>query len=562
MPFAFALMILLLASCRSTSGSSPQEAGETKDRLISQSTPFPKNLCQEGGLQDVPAGPGWTFDPRMGCALSCASEQALKADYLQQLKSHRLYGDPDLIASIDPDGAAIARYYRQRQEKLGLDAGLFAKLSEEQLFDGNKWLAMPDGLRPGDILLNMAFGTPNRAGAFYTKRGIAHSALVVHVAKDHYVALDSGSESLGIRRQIPSQTVWLRPKAEFFAKGDVEKVIKWGKLFSPAHYDNYLIDDWKEFRKTLHSELDAGTSRDLALSKSFLAARKLAKPPLTMEETFTFQPKSGLYCSEGVAAIFTYLGFRQYGDSPIELITAFSEKGDLPDWGVYLDALGGFSADSGPALLMHQIFWNYFRLFETGRKMRLFDIPHYPVAWNGSFAKAIEANLLAVEKDQGKGNHVQKQLDKMVAALEKMPDQKELLAGAKQVQEGLQKLTAQLSEQRKQPLNLSQATYSVFMENIAYGPHTFLENKRFFELKGVFYNTDLSPGGYGQAPWVADLARENPETKVKTTSNIATTLYRIDNKPGLPADRCVIAEKLAPLYTGPVDWLNGPEFGF
>ena len=99
-----------------------------------------------------------------------------------------------------------------------------------------------------------------------------------------------------------------------------------------------------------------------------------------------------------------------------------------------------------------------------------------------------------------------------------------------------------MSKKAGVPVNSSQAIFNVFYANKSYGPHTFFENKKYFELKGVFYNTNLKGN---QALFVSDWWLQT-FGQPKLVANVQTTLYRITQNRNLPADRCVIAEN-APL---------------
>lgn len=553
------LALFLALACRSTGPSATLEAPRVDQKPVSQSSPFPENNCGNGGLAATGGtGQGWNFDPRMGCELRCKNIKLLKDDFLQQLRTHRIYGDAALLEARDPQGAAIARYYQERQTKMGLNARPFAQVTREQLFSGKEWRTLKDPLQPGDVLLYMAFGTPNRAGAFYSKRGITHAALVVHINAEGFITLDSGATYMGLQREVNSQVIWLRPKPELLSESDRKNLGSWAKAMAPLPYDNLLIDDLKNFREELHARLDAGFPRAEALKQAFAAAERGKFAPLSLKDSLSFRPPSGLYCSEGVAHIFSYLGFRQYGDTPIELVTAFNAKGNLPEWDIYRDALDGFNAGAGPALVMHQTFWNYFRIFESSRKLGLFKIPGYGDAKAGSFAEAMHANLKAVNADKLTSDHIDKQLEQAILGLQNLPEQAVLKAEAEAVRQGLKEVAKNLSQGRSQPLNTSQAAYAIFMENKAYGPHTFLENSRYFDFKGVFYNTDAKSGA--QARYVADLEQRFPGSDESFYINISTTLYSLEPEADLPVDRCVLGEKLTFLSTGPVGEITAPYF--
>ena len=110
---------------------------------------------------------------------------------------------------------------------------------------------------------------------------------------------------------------------------------------------------------------------------------------------------------------------------------------------------------------------------------------------------------------------------------------------------GLKVVADNMSQQAGVPVNTSLAIFNVFYANKSYGPHTFFENKTHFDLKGVFYNTNLKGN---QALFVSDWWLQT-FGQPRLSANVQTTLYRIKkNARNLPADRCVIAEK-APLIS-------------
>lgn len=551
--------VLILAgwiatACKTSQDSKAASAPEVDGKIVPQSTPFPENFCADGGLQNFPTGVGWAFDPRMGCAIECPSVERMKAEFIDQLRNHRLYGDLDLLEKKDPKGARMARFYRERQAKSGLSTDFFAKLGPDKLFDGQEWLSENGGLQPGDLLLEMAFGTPNRAGAFYSKRGIAHAAFVISVDREDksFMVLDSGD---GIRRReaVPSQAIWVRPRAAYFSEEDRTSLAAWAEALRTNRYDNTLVDDIKEFHSDLHQRLDRGTSQRVALKEAFAQAQKQNYPPFSREKSFQFDPPSGLYCSEGPATIFSYMGFRQYGETPIELVTAFSGDGSLPEWGIYLNALEGFNADSGPALLMHKAFWNYFALFDKARKQGLVTIPGLAAAKSVSFAEAITANLKVVEKDGGKSDHIKKQMDDIIAALSQDPQQAKELTAAKMVVSGFDDIIKNLTKKSGRPVNLSQAAYATFMENPAYGPHTFLENTKYFDFKGVFYNTNMNY----QARHAASIPDIDPDTgRREGEANISTTVYFV-RPDKAPANHCRIGRSM-PAIKGDTGGFRAP----
>lgn len=516
------------------------------DEFVTQGGAIIVNNCNAGGHTGPTTGTGWTFDKREGCYLDCKSDAAMKKDYLKQLKAHRIYGDFATIGAQDPRAEAIARYFAEKQEAKGIKMTRFDHLDESILRDGSKW--MEYDIQPGDILLNFNFGQPNHAGIFYSKRGISHTRMVVKVTPSRIYTFDGGWEHFTQLKEVNAQTLWLRPRAEFLKDGDIENVIKWAKTMEPATYDNALVDDWKEFRVELNKQLDVPNQSNFdARDNAFKWADLHHKAPGTLANSFTFVPPSGLYCSEGTAGIYSYLGFRQFGETAMDIMTAFSMDGSLPNWSLYGDALSGFGADSDQNIyMMHQLFFAYFNAFDAGRRHGIIQIPGVADATQLTFAEAAEKNLQAVEADNGGANdHIKAQLDTLENALAAAgPPEAEMLNNLQKLKEGLTQAKLALSERMGVQMNLSQAIYTLFYANKAYGPHTFFENSKYFELKGVFYNSNLEGN---QALYISDWWMDTVGTD-PIKANIQTTLYRIVNDPTLPDDACVVAEK-APIIS-------------
>lgn len=541
---ACAFLAVVAVACKSTN-SAVLETPVAEGEAVEQGGAVVKNKCNAGGHAGQTTGTGWVFDAKEGCYLDCKSEAALKKDYLKQLHSHRVYGKYDLIAAQDPAAAELAKYFAESQAAKGVKLNRFDGLTEAQLFDGAKWKTMD--IRPGDIFLNMNFGQPNHAGIFYSKRGISHTRLVVDVKPDAIYTFDGGWEHFSKLKEVNAQTVWVRPRASKVSQTDLKNLVKWAKTMEPAPYDNALIDDWKEFRVVLHKLLDQNVSQAQARKQAFAWAAENNKAPGSMRDSFTFVPPSGLYCSEGTAGIYSYIGFRQYGETAVDIITAFSKNGQLPDWKLYEDALSGFGADSEESIyMMHKLFYEYFRAFETGRKMGVIRIPGIDDATSMTFAKAAEANLVAVEADGGASNHIDTQLNDLDAALAQAGEaQATTRSQLQQLRAGLEQARTSLVQRMGTEMNLTQAVYALFYSNRAYGPHTFFENGKYFEFKGVFYNSNLQGN---QALYISDWWMQTfgqPMLK----ANIQTTLYRVTGNQSLPDDQCVVAEKAPVIKT-------------
>jgi hypothetical protein len=541
MPKRLTLLILLTAAagCRTVgSGSDVQSAPSVSGNPVPQGGPRLVNHCNQGGHEGPLVGRGWAYDLREGCFLDCKSKEALIQDFLGQLRRHRVYGDIELLRQKDPVGAAMAARYQEYLKGRGIKPHSLARLERKDILDGSRWQSY--GIKPGDIFLNMNFGQPNHAGIFYSKRGIAHARLVVDVKDDQLTTFDGGWQAFSKMPQVGSQIIWLRPRQEHLGQGDIASILRWAKTMEPLPYDNTLVDDLKEYRAVLHARLDQGASPKAARDEAMTHAKTNQKPPFGFAESFDFKAPSGLYCSEGTAAIFSYLGFRQYGENILDQLTAYSADGNLPDWTIYQDALSGFGADSDPDIyMMHQLFYGYFKTFDQGRQLGIIEVPGMANARSASFAEAAKANFLAVAADQGASDHLRTQIEAVRAALAQDPKQADAVKQIDQMLGGFQVAAQTLSERSGSRLNLSQALFGMFYANDIYGPHSFFENSKYFELKGVFYNSDLK--GKGQALYIADWWLQTVG-QARQTANISTTLYRITGDASLPADRCIVAE--------------------
>jgi len=541
------LGLVCFAACRTPQSTNSETLNQptVNNQPVNQGGRVIANNCNAGGHEGPTTGSGWPFDAREGCYLDCKDKAALKADFLDQLKSHRVYGDIDTITAKDPEAGKIASYLAKVLKNKGVEMNRLSSLTTQNLYDGSDW--KNTDIKVGDILINLNFGQPNHAGNFYSKRGMAHARLVVEVTSTHVITFDGGWNRFSRLKEINSQTVWLRPRAKFLKKQDYKDIVKWAKLMEPVDYDNTLVDDWREFRELLHNHLDNGDDNFTARTKAFNEAEAAGFNPAGYSASFTYLPPSGLYCSEGAAGIYSYLGFRQFGETAIDIVSSFSEDGSLPDWKVYEDALSGFGADSDRnTYMMHKLFYDYFTVFDAGRKAGAIAIPGLADSINTTFAKAAEANLKAVAADNfGESNHIDKQLEAFESALTAAgPSQAPMVQQLQALRGGLQTIADSMSQQSGATINASQAVFNVFYANKSYGPHTFFENGKYFELKGVFYNSNLRGN---QALFISDWWLQT-FGQPRLSANIQTTLYRIKNDPSLPADRCVVAEK-APIIS-------------
>lgn len=515
--------------------------------------------CKErsaSSLSNRPSGPGsggnspWIVSPNEGKYLDCKSEQALKKDYLAQLQRHLVYGDLQKIRESDSAGADMSSYYHENLSKQGVKPNLFSSLDESRLFDGAKGFEFtingkPTKIQAGDILLNFSFGQPSRAGNFYAKRGMIHARLVVgYNAGGELLTFDGGWHGFSRLRQMHSQTVWLRPNSKLIKSSDIQNIVKWAKLMEKSAYDNTLTDDWAEYRSRLNKYLDSGLGQVAAREKALSDAKSGGFAPGSSPDTFL--PPSGIYCSEGAAAIYSYLGFRLHGETAFDIIGKFSRGGELPEWATYADALSGFGADSDPnTFMMHNLFHSYFSFFDTARRGGLINIPGVTSATSIGFSDAMKANIKAAMADGGASDLLGDQLEEASKKIQADPAAKEKIVKLKAALQAVADKTGQLVG--ASDFNITKAVYFVFFKNLAYGPHVFMEQGSQFDLMGVFYNTNLTEGY--QAKWVADWWVA-PYGQPRISGNISTTLYRL--KPSmsrLPDDRCVSSEPAPVLST-------------
>ncbi len=515
--------------------------------------------CKErsgSSLQSRPGGMNgsesstWEPSPNQGKYMDCKSEASLKKDFLAQLNHHLVYGDLAKIRSKDKVGADMATYYRESLKKIGVRPNLFESLTEDRLFDGAKGFeftvrGQKVKVQAGDVLLNLSFGQPSRAGNFYSKRGMIHARLVVgYNAAGELLTFDGGWQGFSRLKQMHSQTIWLRPNPKLLNEKDIQNIVKWAKLLEKSNYDNTLTDDWAEYRSRLNNYLDSGFSQIAAREKALNDAKTGGFAPGNSPDSFL--PPSGIYCSEGAAAIFSYLGFRLHGETAFDIIGKFSRQGELPDWAVYADALSGFGADSDQnTFMMHNLFHSYFAFFDSARRNGLISIPGAASSKSMGFSDAMKLNVKAAMADGGQSDLLGRQLDEATTKLGNNIAEKEKVLKLKGALEKIASETGKLAG--ASDFNITKAVYVVFFKNLAYGPHVFLENSHQFNLIGVFYNTNLTDGY--QAKWVADWWVA-PFGQPRVSANISTTLYRITpEKSGLPDDRCVTSESAAVLRT-------------
>lgn len=545
-PARIALLALLsFAACKTTtdSGSETKNVPQIAGKEVSQGGKVIKNKCNKGGHEGPTTGTGWPFDPREGCFLDCKNITALKKDFQAQLQAHRIYGDPQKIEALDTEAGRIAKFFAKKQAAKGAKMNRFDTISTRKLFDGADWTKL--GIQPGDIFINMNFGQPNHAGIFYSKRGLSHARYVVKVTPKQITTFDGGWNKFTTLTEVNSQTIWLRPKSSKLKPNDITDSLKWAKLMEPLDYDNNLTDDWREFRVLLDQHLSAGDDNFTARDKAFTEAQAAGISPKGYQDTFAYIPASGLYCSEGTAGIFSYLGFKQYGETAIDIATSFSEDGSLPAWKIYEDALSGFGADENKDTYnMHKLFFDYFTVFDAGRKAGVIKVPGLTDSQSVTFGVAAEANMKAVITDNfGASNHIDKQLEDFEkAAAAGGPTQAVLQGQIQALRGGLNAIAGNMSQKTGSPVNSTQAVFNVFYANKSYGPHTFFENSDYFDFQGVFYNTNLKGN---QALFISDWWLQTfGQPKLK--ANLQTTLYRLKKDPTLPDDRCVVAET-APL---------------
>ncbi len=532
----------------------------------------------------VGAGNGEALNPKAGHKLICSSKDALKADYLKQLYRHEIYGDPELVKEVGAEVSTAAAFYQQQiatkflDKKRGpnLAPNLFKNLTKEQLFDGATLFdpAQEASLpQAGDVLLNMTFLNPYNAGSFYSKRGMIHARIVVGAKEDvrgkYLEVLDGGWQRFSPLYQVHSQTIWLRPKTNYFEDSDKKKLVKLANAFEPVAYDNTLTDNLQEYRSRLHQALSssADTNGDGVESveekraqqlneREGFVARSNPRPetnflgfapfgnPLSYARAENF---SGFYCSEAGTDIYSLLGFRLYGEVPFEVITAFSSSGKLPEWANYLNALGGFGASEGKVMIVHKTFFTYFSLLDQAWKKGLV-LPEGVEQYDQNFARVMKLNMnsaLSQTRPDGSLDGLLNQLNELIAQAE-TSGLLELKNKAVEVRLQLLGMVQELKVMH--PLdptfNVTKAVNHMFFVNKSYGPNHFLENGEYFELKGVFYNTDLE-NGY-QAKWVVDSDESGD-------SNASTTLYTIDESAPQAADgTCVKSEeKVGYLPTNP-----------
>lgn len=527
----------------------------------------PKSGTKKGheGNVTYPQGvQGWKFDEREGCFLDCKDEAAAKADFLSQLKNHRTYGDPKIVEKTDPQAAELMRHFAKmiQQKNKGVAPHSFASLTTENLYDGSKWTSLSDKPKVGDIFLNMTFGQPNHAGIFYSKRGLAHARLVVAIDNKSITLMDSGWGDFTVTKQVASQTVWIRPKSQYFSDKLAPSILKWATAMKRSPYDSNLYDDWVQFRGHLNGALDQGMSESKAAAFAFDKSSNDKFAPGGTTGASTFAPPSGLYCSEGPAAIFAYMGFRLFGENPLDIIRLFGNPNSLPEWGVYADALSGFGADEEEkSYMMHKLFYSYFEAFDRARKLGAINVEGVSADQLKSMTidAALEANFKAYTKSFYEGvqnpegsrpdpmaGHIETLVtgaEQAVAANPESRKAKRELLLAKQLKDGLAQATQGLASVAKRKMNTSDALYFMFYANQSYGPHTFFENSKYFDFKGVFYNSDLK-SGY-QALFISDWWLNNYEIG-RQDANIQTTLYRYTGDASLGDKQCKVSEK-APL---------------
>jgi hypothetical protein len=480
--------------------------------------------------------------------MDCKSEVALKKDFLSQLKQHLVYGDLKDIREKDPVGADMAAFYQESLTKQGINPRLFSSLTVSKLFNGAEGFEFSINgkktkIQAGDILLNFTFGQPSRAGNFYAKRGMIHARLVVgYNSAGELLTFDGGWHGFSRLKQMHAQTVWLRPDPKLVTDVDIQNVVKWAKLMEKSDYDNTLTDDWSEYRARLNKYLDAGMGQISARDKALNDAKSAGFAPGASPDTFL--PPSGIYCSEGTAAIYGYLGFRLQGETAFDLMGKFSRAGELPEWAAYADALSGFGADSDPnTFMMHNLFHSYFSFFDLARRRGLIAIPG--VSASIGFSDAMKANMSAAMTDGGASDLLAQQLDQASEKFASDPSEKEKIVKLKAALQTIAEQTGKLAGVKD--FNITKAVYFVFFKNLAYGPHVFMEGGSQFDLMGVFYNTNLTDGY--QAKWVADWWVA-PYGQPRMSANISTTLYRIvPEKAGLSDDRCSPSDQASLLPT-------------
>ncbi len=533
--------LFIFLGCKSNTKSLTSDVlPSDPDLSTAQGGEFYKNLCNfgphPGNLSN--GNSLWKFNPKEGCYLEC-NETTARKDFLEQLHNHRIYGNLQKVGAVDPYAKQVAQSFRDKMASKGRPVRTFENITDSMLFDGSKRDTFD--LMVGDILLNFNFGQPNHAGIFYSKRGISHGRMVVEIGDPYITIFDGGWKKFSKLEEINAQTLWLRPKN--ITAEDREMIGKWAKLFESAKYDNLLIDDWAAYRQFLDLAYKSGLSRKSAAENAFQKNAQANQRPNSLNDTFSFFPQSGLYCSEGIAGIYSYFGFDQHGETPIDMIITFGGEGRLPDWEIYEDALSGFGATSDANVyMMHKLYFEYFKAFDSLVENKFITVPGYTADQNPSFAEAIVATFKDVEQNYQSSNLITDQLDEGIQKQQQLgltTEPQQIIALKGLLSDAAQKFAAQFGAQ----MNTSQALYNLFYKNKAYGPHSFFENQKEFDFKGVFYNTNLNGN---QALFIANWWN-SVVGKPTQKGNIQTTLYRINNN--LSTDQCQVAES-APTLKG------------
>lgn len=535
-----ALALLGLSSCNLASRSSFDVKETPKiDGKVTKQGGLTENLCNQGGHKGQTTGKGWTFDSRQGCYLNCKSRKIIEDDFLNQLKLHRTFGDINLVKELDPAAAETMETIRKSIKSKGFTPHDFSGLTKDQLYDGSDWKKL--GIQPGDIFLHMFFGLPDHIGLFYSKHGVSHLSMVTKVTETGFWALNGG-QGMTFHTEVMSQSIWLRPKmigTKEQWSNDLKNLVKWSKTFENLSYDNTLIDDIAMFRSELDRQLDSKKSPLEARTLAFAYSATKKVPPFGYDQSFQFQPPSGQYCSEGAATIFSYLGFKLLGQSALESLGSFRKDGGLPQWEAYEDALVGIGAASDEKLRhMHLLYYNYFKKFDSLRKRGIVTLEGQPKFTEISFQKAALLNFEWASRGGGKSNHLLEQLKSAMLSEQLKKSEKEEL---KTLVEGLDKVTKVIATRKKQDINFTQALLHLYFVNKQYSPASFMENSAYFDLKGVFYNTNF--GENSQALNVSTYFLQYLGG-VTVSGNISTTLYKLDpDNSKLPDDRCEIGDQ-------------------
>ncbi|MCB0394358.1 MAG: hypothetical protein KDD25_07350, partial [Bdellovibrionales bacterium] len=433
-----------------------------------------------------------------------------------------------------------------------LKAHRFVELNEENLFDGMDLLGNSQRPQVGDVFVNLRFPHPTMVGNFFSKRGIAHARLIVDVREANgeleIQTLDGGWGTYSHFQKIASQTLWLRPKPEFFEKSDEELLRVFAKSIEPLGYDSTLRDDLAEFRDRLYKSLDSrGMTRENQVTQREKYIRLLLgngeRDNRSIEDIVKgyYQTKGAReqkYCSEAPTDVFALLGFRQFGETVFENLVAFSPDGNIPDWAAYENALGGFDADKGPILLMHKYFYGLFILFD---KLTANGI--LPSLRNPQFVRVLNRKIRDYKRENGVYSEGRSLLDfykslnfatrmeiyrnsaldfnykapsknrdamyddiqgAYQAALqtgdEKMASEvKQLVDGKDGVVQGLRaQYESLIPFSTKENFTLTDAINLFFFENRAYGPHHFVDNSQMFDLVGVFYTAAEGEDDYAE----------------------------------------------------------------